>query len=135
MRTAWLALAGGLGTALVVAACTPQARVAGAAADYAENCVACHGPEGRGNGPAAVGMMPPPPDLTLLSRQNEGVFPKARVMGQLIGNTMGRSEAHMPIFEELRDGPVVMFDDGSGNPVATPARVVALADYLQSLQR
>ena len=105
------------------------------AAFFAENCVACHGPEGRGNGPAAVGMMPPPPDLTLLSRQNEGVFPKARVMGQLIGNTMGRSEAHMPIFEELRDGPVVMFDDGSGNPVATPARVVALADYLQSLQR
>lgn len=31
---------------------------------YAENCVACHGPEGRGNGPAAVTLSPPPADFT-----------------------------------------------------------------------
>ncbi|WP_378943922.1 c-type cytochrome [Paracoccus sp. R86501] len=135
MRDILTILAGGTGLALLVAACAPEQRTSGAARDYAENCAACHGPAGRGNGPAAVGMTPAPPDLTLLSSQNEGVFPKARVMGQLIGNTMGRSEAHMPIFEELRKGPVVMFDDGSGDAVATPARVVALADYLQSLQQ
>ena len=57
------------------------------------------------------------------------------VMGQLVGYTMGRSESHMPIFEVLREGPVVMYDDGSGQRVATPARLVALADYLQTLQR
>lgn len=135
MRTVFMALAGGCGLALAVAACAPQVGESGAARDYAENCAACHGPAGLGNGPAAVGMTPAPPNLTLLSQKNEGVFPKSRVMGQLIGYTMGRSEAHMPVFEELRDGPVVMFDDGSGEPVATPARVVALADYLQSLQK
>lgn len=135
MRGILMVLAGGIGAATLVAACAPEQRMTGAARDYAENCAACHGPAGRGNGPAAVGMTPPPPDLTLLASQNEGVFPKARVMGQLIGNTMGRSEAHMPIFDELRDGPTVMFDDGSGQAVATPARVVALADYLQGLQR
>jgi len=31
---------------------------------YAENCIACHGPEGRGNGPAAVTLSPPPADFT-----------------------------------------------------------------------
>ena len=102
------------------------------AGDY---CASCHGPGGRVNGPAAVGMVPAPADLTMLAAQDGGVFPKTRVMGQLVGYTMGRSESHMPIFEVLREGPVVMYDDGSGQRVATPARLVALADYLQTLQR
>ena len=80
-------------------------------------------------------MVPAPADLTMLAAQDGGVFPKTRVMGQLVGYTMGRSESHMPIFEVLREGPVVMYDDGSGQRVATPARLVALADYLQTLQR
>ncbi|HEX6386789.1 MAG TPA: CopD family protein, partial [Anaerolineae bacterium] len=31
---------------------------------YVENCVPCHGPEGRGNGPAAATLSPPPADFT-----------------------------------------------------------------------
>ena len=31
---------------------------------YAENCVACHGDEGRGDGPASAGLSPPPADFT-----------------------------------------------------------------------
>jgi mono/diheme cytochrome c family protein len=31
---------------------------------YAERCTVCHGPEGRGNGPAAPSMIPRPRDLT-----------------------------------------------------------------------
>ncbi len=125
----------GLGLAGLVAACAPEAGPTGAARDYADYCASCHGPSGRGNGPAAVGMQPAPTDLTSLASQNGGVFPKTRVMGQLVGYTMGRSESHMPIFEALREGPVVMYDDGSGQRVATPARLVALADYLQTLQK
>lgn len=118
-----------------VVACAPETQPMGAARDYADYCAACHGPGGRGNGPAAVGMTPAPTDLTMLAAQNGGVFPKTRVMGQLVGYTMGRSESHMPIYEVLREGPVVMFDDGSGQRVATPARLVAMADYLQTLQK
>ncbi|MBF5079960.1 hypothetical protein F1642_13545 [Paracoccus sp. NBH48] len=72
------------------------------------------GRAGGATGPAAVGMVPAPADLTMLAAQDGGVFPKTRVMGQLVGYTMGRSESHMPIFEVLREGPVVMYDDGSG---------------------
>jgi mono/diheme cytochrome c family protein len=135
MNKIYLALVAGGGLALAIAACAPQDKVTGAALDFAENCTACHGPAGRGNGPVAVGMTPAPSDLTLLSQKNDGVFPKARVMGQLVGYTMGRSDTHMPVFEELRSGPTVMFDDGSGEAVATPARLVAMADYLQTLQQ
>lgn len=31
---------------------------------YAANCATCHGDGGRGDGPAAVGLEPPPADLT-----------------------------------------------------------------------
>jgi putative copper export protein/mono/diheme cytochrome c family protein len=31
---------------------------------FAQNCTSCHGPEGRGNGPAAKELQPPPADLT-----------------------------------------------------------------------
>nr|WP_111300973.1 c-type cytochrome [Paracoccus saliphilus] len=135
MRAVMMAGISGLALAGLVAACAPEAAPTGAARDYADYCAACHGPAGRGNGPAAVGMQPAPADLTQLAAQNGGVFPKSRVMGQLVGYTMGRSESHMPVFDALREGPVVMYDDGSGQRVATPARLVAMADYLQTLQK
>lgn len=35
-----------------------------AATDYTAHCAVCHGAAGRGNGPAAKGLTPPPADLT-----------------------------------------------------------------------
>jgi high-affinity iron transporter len=35
-----------------------------AAENYAKHCVMCHGPEGKGDGPAAAAMDPSPTDLT-----------------------------------------------------------------------
>jgi len=35
---------------------------------YAANYAACHGADGRGNGPAAKGLTPPPADLTWTMR-------------------------------------------------------------------
>ncbi len=35
---------------------------------YAQNCVACHGPQGKGNGPLAVNLNPRPVDLTVHAR-------------------------------------------------------------------
>lgn len=135
MRAVVMAGLTGLGLAGLVAACAPEPQPSDAALDYATYCASCHGASGRGDGPAAAGLDPAPANLTVLAAQNGGVFPKTRVMGQLVGYTMGRSESHMPVFEALRDGPVVMYDDGSGQPVETPARLVAIADYIQTLQR
>lgn len=41
------------------------ATVAAGRATYAQRCAACHGERGRGNGPAGVGLHPPPADLLL----------------------------------------------------------------------
>lgn len=135
MRAFFVALGTGLGLAGLITACAPEVGAGGARADFATYCAACHGNDGRGGGPLAEGMEPVPADVTLVMRRNGGVFPKTQVMGHIAGYTMGRSESPMPQFSELLEGPQVMFDDGSGQTVPTPARLVALADYVQSLQR
>lgn len=45
-------------------AATSGGSSASGAAIYSANCATCHGETGRGDGPAAVGLEPPPADLT-----------------------------------------------------------------------
>jgi high-affinity iron transporter len=42
-----------------------------AAADYTTHCAVCHGAAGRGDGPAAKGLTPPPADLTNADRMGQ----------------------------------------------------------------
>ncbi len=42
-----------------------------AAADYTTHCTVCHGAAGRGDGPAAKGLTPPPADLTDAARMGQ----------------------------------------------------------------
>ncbi|MDO5647286.1 c-type cytochrome [Paracoccus sp. (in: a-proteobacteria)] len=135
MKATYLAAAGGLVLVGAIAACAPRVIAATGAQDYADYCAACHGASGRGDGPAGRGMTPRPSDLTLIARNQGGVFPMTSVMGHIDGYTMGRSASPMPEFAELLDGPSVMYDDGSGKRVPTPARLIALADYLRQIQR
>ena len=122
-------LAGGL------AGCMPSAapEVSGRAL-FAENCAVCHGDSGRGDGPAAAGLTPPPIDLTRLSADNDGVFPMARVMSYIDGYTRSDFDS-MPEFGEFLDGPLIPVDTGDGILTPTPEPLAALAEYLRSLQR
>jgi high-affinity iron transporter len=45
--------------------------LASAPADFATHCAVCHGAAGRGDGPAAKGLTPPPADLTDAARQSQ----------------------------------------------------------------
>ena len=44
-------------------------------AEYHSSCASCHGSEGKGTGPVSTGLKVPPPDLTVLAKKNNGVFP------------------------------------------------------------
>ena len=48
------------------------------AAEYAQYCAGCHGEDGRGGGPIAEYFGAKPPSLTLLAKDNGGVFPLQR---------------------------------------------------------
>lgn len=124
-----------LATLSVAAACTPEAQITTGAGDYAQYCATCHGPAGKGNGPASQGLTPRPTDLTLLARDNGGTFPRLRVMSRIDGYTMGKSESPMPAFGDLLEGKTVLYDAGDGIETPTPWRLVALAEYLEKMQK
>jgi mono/diheme cytochrome c family protein len=46
---------------------------------YRMYCASCHGREGTGDGPVAIALKVPPPDLTVLARRQQGVFPAFEV--------------------------------------------------------
>jgi mono/diheme cytochrome c family protein len=46
-------------------------------------CATCHGPDGKGNGPAAPALKTAPPDLTILAKKNGNKFPAEHVMSVL----------------------------------------------------
>ena len=123
--------------ALALVACT-QAEMPVASdgqALFAENCAVCHGASGTGDGPLAREMAKAPADLTLIALRNNG-FPRARVMSMIDG--YARSDmtgAGMPEFGALLEGDLVPFDSGDGRMTPTPRKLVALLEYLESIQK
>jgi mono/diheme cytochrome c family protein len=136
MRAIYEATLSGLALATLIVACAPQGTdQLQARNDFNTLCVDCHGGSGRGDGPAAVGMVPPPVDLTRVAANNGGEFPRLGVMSHIYGFTPGRSETPMPQFGDVLDGPTILYDAGDGILTPTPARLVALMEYVEAMQR
>jgi len=51
------------GVVLLLGAGVPMAHAEDGKAVFQKNCVACHGPTGKGDGPAAKALKPPPGDF------------------------------------------------------------------------
>jgi len=106
---------------------------------YDSACAVCHGPSGKGDGPLKSQLVSRMPDLTVLARNNDGVFPFDRVY-QIID---GRQEikAHGP-----REMPVwgrgfnmqssIFFENYPPYDTESNARsrMLALTEYLYRLQ-
>jgi mono/diheme cytochrome c family protein len=124
---------------LVLAGCVGQGAVQGdvgpdPARDFAENCAACHGAGGRGDGAAGAGLSPKPADLTGLAARNGGVFPTTRVMAYIWRGEGAAAHRAMPNFAGLMEGALVPYDGGDGIETPTPERLVALAESLKGVQ-
>jgi len=103
---------------------------------YLDACATCHGAEAGGDGPMTQILTLPVPDLTGLADRNDGVFPWLVTVHMIDGRTglHGHGGA-MPIFGALMRGDTVAADGPDGTPVMVSARVLALVDYLASIQR
>jgi mono/diheme cytochrome c family protein len=64
---------------------------------FAANCSTCHGPAGRGDGPAGAGLSPPPRDLTRIAGWEE----RTRVSDLFRTLTRGLPGTQMPAFDYL----------------------------------
>jgi mono/diheme cytochrome c family protein len=97
---------------------------------YRLYCATCHGRDGTGNGPAAAALKVPPPDLTLLARRRNGVFPSRDVEAIIRGGTVVAAHGSdaMPVW-----GPIFYALDPSDARVK--ARISALVAHIASIQQ
>lgn len=126
--------------ALTLAACQPTGSgVMPGPSDgrslFMENCAVCHGANARGDGAMARAMRKAPADLTLISVRHGDRFPRAKVLSIIDG--YARSDMNgpnMPEFGELLKGDLIPLDTGDGIQTPTPRKLVALLEYLESIQ-
>lgn len=106
--------------------------------EYEANCVACHGVDGRGGGPFAELLKARIPDLTVLSKNNGGVFPHQRVYRVIDGReaVQAHGPRDMPIWGEdyLERAEKAFFGYGLSREGFVRSRILALIDYLHRLQ-
>ncbi|WP_243287206.1 c-type cytochrome [Geothrix terrae] len=97
---------------------------------YRAYCASCHGSKGLGDGPAAVHLKHPVPDLTTLNQRNQGTFPKDHVSQVICGEESAGTHGlqNMPVW-----GPVFRSLNNSQEPVVR-MRVANLARHIESLQ-
>lgn len=121
----------------VIAACAPIPTKSSGEDLYAEFCMSCHGIAGEGNGPMAQSLARAPSDLTTLSAQNGGTFPLRDVLSTIDGYTRAQhGDLTMPEFGVmLEDQPMVLVDTGDGIETPTPEPMLAIAEYLMTLQK
>lgn len=102
---------------------------------YMQNCVSCHGVDGKGDGPVAARLSTSPADLTRIAARRDGVWPMLEVMAILDGysrNTLPRGD--MPVFENFLDNEMSEFDTGNGVLTLVPNKLIEIVYYLESLQ-
>lgn len=96
---------------------------------YTAYCAVCHGPNAKGNGPAAAALKKVPADLTTIAKRNGGKFSDADVESVIMGAQVMASHGSrdMPIW-----GPV--FQALATDQSFMKLRVTNLVGYLRSIQ-
>ena len=102
---------------------------------FGEHCARCHGADGTGNGSDAKNLKTRPSDLTQIAARRDGVWPMLEVMSIVDGYTKQTTpREEMPLISALTDGPMVEFDTGNGLLTQVSARLIDVANYLESIQ-
>ena len=109
--------------------------------EYQNSCVVCHGASGKGDGPFVAYLSgPAPSDLTVIQKNNGGVFPVTAVYGILEGNnTPGvHGTSDMPIWGNRFRSRIDSAGDANFSPAEAETyvrgRILALIEYLASIQ-
>ncbi|MGO9869103.1 MAG: c-type cytochrome [Rhodomicrobium sp.] len=136
-----------LGAALVVAPALGYAQAANlenfmdtGKLEYQSNCAICHGEHGKGDGSFNVLLKKQAADLTVLSKNNGGVFPFKRTYDVVSGaaEVVGHGPRNMPIWGNYYNGRAMSelgpsFRQGDVRAF-TRARILALVEYVSALQ-
>jgi mono/diheme cytochrome c family protein len=118
---------------------SPSGQITSGKLDFRQYCAQCHGKNGTGNGPVAAALKKKPANLTLLSKNNGGMFPAKQVRDFIDGSKVaeGHGTREMPIW-----GYAFMYrrsaHTGMGGGPLTEAQVKhkinRLVDYVKTIQ-
>ena len=101
---------------------------------YGQLCAACHGPEGKGDGPAVPALNKPVPDLSMLAKDARGPLSHEEIENFIANRSR---QAHggvveMPLWE--REFQYVRADwSGTKHTAYARARIHELAEYVEEL--
>jgi mono/diheme cytochrome c family protein len=115
--------------------------------EFQSSCASCHGMDGKGKGPVSNQLKILSPDLTILAKNNNGVFPTDSVYEIIDGSRTipGHGTREMPIWGE-RFNPIVnlphyvdpfywkMAGPERSPEVVVRKRILAVINYLSHIQ-
>jgi len=95
---------------------------------YKDYCAACHGADGKGDGPAVEFLKAPPADLTTMAKRSGGKFPSEHFIAvvRLGTGKSAHGTSDMPIW-----GPLF----GTQNKDVVELRIKNLTAYVESIQQ
>ncbi len=108
--------------------------------EFTANCAVCHGTSGKGNGPLAGMISQKVADLTVISKNNKGVFPFAQIYEVIDGRyeVKGHGTRDMPIWGGAYNAEAPQWlglDYSRGDSEAfVRGRILALVGYIYTLQ-
>lgn len=106
--------------------------------EFQKNCASCHGIGGKGDGPMLEFLKQTPPDLTMLSKSNRGVYPQDKVYAWIRDPQKIRAHgtAEMPIWGDRYSKEIIekYGPDYYGPGSSVQERILELVFYLGSIQ-
>ena len=127
--------------ALVASTGAPAAEPSAGQREFQTRCVMCHGATGKGDGWMAQYLINRPPALTLLKKNNGGVFPATDVFEIILGrkSISLHGPREMPVWGNIYRMEQKMAGNAKSKARAADERAIrakirALTDYIAQLQ-
>ena len=113
-----------------------QDAVAAGKKEYIRSCALCHGDSGKGDGPYATLLIVKTANLTLLQKQNNGVFPTRAVYRAIDGSEdiKFHGPRTMPLWGDRFDHESMLFVDSRFTKTFVRGRIFELILYLEEIQ-
>ena len=116
--------------------------------EFQSSCASCHGADAKGKGPVSGQLKTPPSDLTMLAKNNNGVFPTNAVYETVYGlkTIPAHGTREMPIWGD-RFNPIINLPHNVDpsydvldpsrelREVVVRTRIFAVIDYLSRIQQ
>ena len=96
--------------------------------EYQSSCAACHGIDAKGNGPVSKELKTRPTDLTVLAKNNYGVFPYNTVYEMSDGRNSSIAS------HGTREMPIWGYRFTPPQAFRFKNRILAVIDYLNRIQ-